>query len=297
MASTPSKRHARGCAELVQRGFTADAAVYLHPAESGAGLQEIKAYTSGQILFTVSVKGTLPTTPPPPAGNHPHWAASHSPEGDGHCAFAFTAANPLDKLLILRDALMQLGEQRAQRLHHPTIHEAAGRSCNVLISSMRCGFGHGGGRSLSCVQPIAELGGAITFPPSESLSDVKAEVAACIAAAASRDAHLSNHPPEVVWVSGVTGAEVPTSHALYKTVSGAIEAATGIAPHVNPMHTSSDIRVPAVQLGVPCVGFGSRSGNLAQNGLADEWIDLDDFGRMVQALEGAVKEWCGVAEK
>ena len=297
MASTPSKRHARGCAELVQRGFTADAAVYLHPAESGAGLQEIKAYTSGQILFTVSVKGTLPTTPPPPAGNHPHWAASHSPEGDGHCAFAFTAANPLDKLLILRDALMQLGEQRAQRLHHPTIHEAAGRSCNVLISSMRCGFGHGGGRSLSCVQPIAELGGAITFPPSESLSDVKAEVAACIAAAASRDAHLSNHPPEVVWVSGVTGAEVPTSHALYKTVSGAIEAATGIAPHVNPMHTSSDIRVPAVQLGVPCVGFGSRSGNLAQNGLADEWIDLDDFGRMVQALEGAVKEWCGVAQK
>ena len=162
---------------------------------------------------------------------------------------------------------------------------------------MRCGFGHGGGRSLSCVQPVAELGGAITFPPSESLSDVKAEVAACIAAAASRDAHLSNHPPEVVWVSGVTGAEVPTSHALYKTVSGAIEAATGIAPHVNPMHTSSDIRVPAVQLGVPCVGFGSRSGNLAQNGLADEWIDLDDFGRMVQALEGAVKKWCGVAEK
>ena len=78
---------------------------------------------------------------------------------------------------------------------------------------------------------------------------------------------------------------------------GAIEAATGIAPHVNPMHTSSDIRVPAVQLGVPCVGFGSRSGNLAQNGLADEWIDLDDFGRMVQALEGAVKEWCGVAQK
>ena len=92
----------------------------------------------------------------------------------------------------------------------------------------------------------------------------------------------------------MSGAEVPTSHALYRTVSGAIEAATGIAPHVNPMHTSSDIRVPAVQLGVPCVGFGSRSGNLAQNGLADEWIDYDDFLRMVQALEGAVKEWCGV---
>ena len=89
------------------------------------------------------------------------------------------------------------------------------------------------------------------------------------------------------------GAAVAEGSALFRAVSGAIEAATGEAPHVNPMHTSSDIRVPAVQHGVPCVGFGSRSGNLAQNGLADEWIDLDDFGRMVEAVTGVVKEWCG----
>ena len=294
LASTPSKRHARGCAELVQRGYSADGALYLHPAESGAGLREIKAYTSGQILFTVSVQGTLPATPPPPAGEHPHWPASVTPEGDGHCAFAFTATNPLDKLLIIREALVQLGEQRSLRVHHPTIHQAVGRSSNVLISSMRCGFGHGGGRSLSSVQPTAELGAAINFPPTEQLSDVKAEVAACVAAAASRDSYLSANPPVVNWISGVSGAEVPTSHELYRTVSGAIEMATGVAPHVNPMHTSSDIRVPAVELGVPCIGFGSISGNLSQNGRADEWIDLDDFGRMVQAVEGAVKEWCGV---
>ena len=161
----------------------------------------------------------------------------------------------------------------------------------MLVSSLRCGFD--GGLGLSSVQPTAELGAAISFPPTEALEDVRAEAEAAIAAAAGADEWLRDHPPAVEWVSGVSGAEVCEQSPLYRTVSGAIAAATGAAPHVNPMHTSSDIRVPAVQHGVPCVGFGSRSGNLAQNGLADEWIDLDDFGRMVEAVTGVVKEWCG----
>ena len=87
--------------------------------------------------------------------------------------------------------------------------------------------------------------------------------------------------------------QVDTAHPLYAAVRDAVAAVTGEAPHVNPMHTSSDIRVPAVQDGVPCVGFGSRSGNLAQNKLSDEWIDLDDFHKMVEVLERVIREWCG----
>ena len=50
-----------------------------------------------------------------------------------------------------------------------------------------------------------------------------------------------------------------------------------------------------MQSGVPCVGFGSRSGNLAQNGLADEWIDLDDFHRMVDVREmGTIVRHLGI---
>jgi acetylornithine deacetylase len=41
--STPSKRHARGVAAAMQHGYVADAAIYVHPAESGVGMQEIKA--------------------------------------------------------------------------------------------------------------------------------------------------------------------------------------------------------------------------------------------------------------
>ena len=38
LASTPSKRHARGVSALLHGGLRADAAVYLHPSESGVGL-------------------------------------------------------------------------------------------------------------------------------------------------------------------------------------------------------------------------------------------------------------------
>ena len=37
----------------------------------------------------------------------------------GHVAFAHLAVNPLDKALQLRDAIYKLGEERAQRVHHP----------------------------------------------------------------------------------------------------------------------------------------------------------------------------------
>ena len=57
-----------------------------------------RAYTSGQLLLTVRVAGSKPVAPPPPHADHPHWAASATPEGDGHCAFAFTAVNPLAKV-------------------------------------------------------------------------------------------------------------------------------------------------------------------------------------------------------
>ena len=62
VASTPSKRHARGVAALMNHGFGADAAIYLHPAESGKGMHEIKAFAAGQLEFRIIVQGQFPPT-------------------------------------------------------------------------------------------------------------------------------------------------------------------------------------------------------------------------------------------
>lgn len=273
-ASTPSKRYARGVAALLHDGLGADAALYLHPAESGVGMREIKAVASGQLEFRIRVTGKAPDTTEP-----------------GQTAFSHLGVNPIDKAIALRDALMALADDRAARIRHPLIEARVGRATNIHVSRISCGEM----RKLSRIEEVCEIGGAASFPPGETLDHVKDEIERAIGAAAAADDWLLDHPPEIDWVTGVTGAEVPDSHPLYRTAAAAVTAVTGAEPHVNPMHTSSDIRNPMIEAGIPCVGLGCLGGDLSQNGRHDEWIDLADFQRMVDVTARVVTDWCGGA--
>jgi acetylornithine deacetylase len=144
MISAPSKRHARGVAAAMHQGLVADAALYLHPAESGAGLNEIKAFASGQLEFRITVTGQFPPT------NEP-----------GHTAFAHLAVNPVDKAVVILAALRDLDRARGERVHHPALHTEVGRSTNILVSNVTCGEDRKFGR----LNEVCTLAGAISFPP------------------------------------------------------------------------------------------------------------------------------------
>lgn len=276
MASTPSKRHARGVAAMMQQGLTADAAIYLHPAESGAGLHEIKAFASGQLEFRVTVSGRKPPTTEP-----------------GHTAFAHLAVNPLDKAIILVAALQALDTRRGAAVHHPRLDAAVGRSTNLLISNIICGEL----AKFSRVNLRCTFGAAVSFPPDEPMAQVQAQIEAAVAEAVAGDAWMHECPPVVEWVSGVTGMEVGEDHPLYRTVSAAVTDVTGILPAVNPMHTSSDIRNPVVQKGIPTVGLGPLAGNLTQMGLTDEWVDLDGYIAMIKVMASTIVRWTGATQE
>lgn len=270
-ASTPSKRYARGVASLLHSGLCADAALYLHPAESGVGMREIKATASGHIEFSIEVSGRAPDTTEP-----------------GHTAFSHLADNPIDKALVVRAALMRLAEQRAATVRHPLIEDIVGRATNLHISQIQCGEM----RKMSRIENSCVIGCAVSFPPAETLDAIKAEITQAVEEASAADAWLKHHPPRITWLTGVTGGEVSADHPLYRTSASAVLATTGAAPHVNPMHTSSDIRNPIVEAGIPCVGLGCLGGDLTQNGRHDEWIDVADFHRMVEVTAKIVTDWC-----
>lgn len=272
VASTPSKRHARGVTALLQRGCVADAAVYLHPAESGAGMREVKAFASGALEFRVTVRGRLPETTEP-----------------SHAAFAHLAVNPLDKALLLVQALRALDAARGARLHHPRLAAAVGRSTNLMVTAMQCG----GTARFSRIAPEAWFGGALAFPPTETLAAVQAEVEAALAAAAAADPWLAGNPPQVEWLSGTTGCALEEDHPLWAVVAGAVRATTGAEPFVNALHTGSDIRNPWVQKGIPTVGLGCLCGGLTHSGQTDEWVDVADYGRMVETVAAIITGWCG----
>lgn len=270
-ASTPSKRYARGVAALLHNGLAADAALYLHPAESGAGMREIKATASGHLEFRIEVSGRPPDTTEP-----------------GHTAFSHLADNPIDKALLVYSALMKLSDDRAARIRHPLIEGIVGRATNLHISQIQCGDM----QRMSRIQTNCVLGCAVSFPPAEHPDAIKIEITKVVEEASAKDTWLKDHPPVITWVTAVTGGEVSANHPLYQTTAKAVFDTLGTAPYVNPMHTSSDIRNPIVEAGIPCVGLGCLGGDLTQNGRHDEWIDIADFHRMVEVTSTIVNEWC-----
>lgn len=275
LASTPSKRNARGIVAVLDRGTAADGAVYLHPAESGRGLRDIKAMTSGLLRFRISVPGKPPDTQEP----------EQTP-------FHHLAVNPIDKAWVLVRALQALNEDRAQRVRHPIQQEAVGRSTNIQVAHAHAGDpDHLNRISSTCV-----LAGSVTFPPHERMEGVQSEIVQTIEAASRADPWLRENLPQMEWLLGVRGAEVSLDHPLYGAVSRAIRAVTGHEPTINALHASSDIRHPILHAGIPTVGYGPLAGNLSQAGGADEWVDIEDYLQAVKVTGRLILEWCGVRE-
>lgn len=274
LASTPSKQRAQGVIAVLDRGYSADAALYLHPAESGAGLEEIKAFASGLLRFQITVSGRPPETSEP-----------------GHTAFAHRAVNPIDMVWPIYQALRELDADRAGRIQHPVLDAAIGRSTNLLVAAI----GGGDMQRLSRIGEQCVLAGTITFPPGESIASVQAEISAAVQAAAANDPWLREHPPRINWPAGSEGSEVTAEHPFYQCVSRAVARFSSKEPYINPLHSGSDIRNPLLYRGIPTLGLGSLAGDLTHSGGHDEWIDLVDYQRAIAVMAGVIVDWSGSA--
>jgi len=269
-ASTVSKRRAQGIYAVLEKGYHADAALYLHPAESGAGLGDIKSRASGILRFRITIRGQLPDTSEP----------THTP-------FSHLSINPIDKAWVVYQAITALDEQRAQRIHHPAYDEI-GRSTNLHITHIEAGDANRPGR----VSPTAIMTGSLAFPPNEALADVQRELEATLRQVSEGDPWLKQHPAQLDWLQGIGGVEIAEESPIYQTVAAAIHDVTGIRPKVQSLHAASEIRTPILFSGIPTLGLGPLSGGNTQSGGTDEWVSVDDFINMVEVLAKVIVDWC-----
>lgn len=270
LGSTPAKRSARGILGVLNEGYHADAAVYLHPAESEEGLEDIKAITSGMLQFRVVVQGQAPDTREP-----------------GQTAFTHMAVNAIDKAGLMLEALSDLSQERAARVFHPALDAAVGRSTNLLTSHISCGAE---GRTTK-VPTECVIEASTTFPPNERMMEVRQEILDAIDGVARGDEWLRDHPPEVEWLFGTQGVEVASDHPLYRMVYEAVVDVTGIEPKVNPLHSASDIKNPKLFSDIPSVGIGPLAGDLTQAGGHDEWVDIEDYIRAIKICAQIIVDW------
>jgi acetylornithine deacetylase len=272
LCSTTSKRNARGVTALLDRGYRADAAIYLHPAESGNGLNEIKAFASGIVKFRVRVKGKAPET------NEP-----------GQTIFSHLGENPILKTFDIIESLKELDKKRGSTVFNKSLDKAIGRSTNLLISHIE-----GGNPRTQTRMPMeCVIGASLSFPPEENMLQLKKTVEKTIKAVAEQDSWLKENPPKIEWLFGTQAVETSVNHPLYITASEAIKKITGIVPHVNPLHSGSDIRNPILFSDIPTIGMGSLSGDLVQAGGHDEWIDVEDYINAIKVNAEIIAKWCG----
>ncbi len=266
--AAPSKGYARGAAAWFRSGARHDAALYLHPAESGLGLREIKTVTPGQLEFRILVHGAPPETTEP-----------------AHSALSHRSHNPVDGAVEIVGALRGLGERRALDIRHQGIEAVAGRATNLHVSQLFCGQGE----PLSRISDRCRIGGAVCFPPGEAPSEVRQQLE--LAVRARCEASGWPYPVHVEWVSGTPPAEIPCDHPFLQLTERAVRSVSGVRTMPNVTHVASDIRHPMAISGTPCVGLGCLCGNLVQNGATDEWVEIRSLGEMASVACRVAEEW------
>jgi acetylornithine deacetylase len=271
--SATAKRNAWGIAALLRKGYTADAALYIHPAESELGLKEIKTLTSGLLKFRIVVKGKRP--------NKTEFV---------QVTFHHLGVNPIDKALYLIESLRRLDEERRAKVHYSPLNEYVGRGTNLLVTYIEAGKND----NMTDMPPECTVGMGLTFPPTEDIDNVVRQVEACLEEAVEADNWLRENPPELQWIQGTQGVEVAMDHPIVEATVNAIREVTGETPFSNPLYSKSDIRTPVLISGIPNVGFGPLAGDLATTGGRDEWVDLEDYIESIKVCAKIILDWCGL---
>jgi len=271
--SATAKRNAWGIAALLREGYTADAALYIHPAESELGLREIKTLTSGLLKFRINVKGKRPDK-----------------TEFVQVTFHHLGVNPIDKALYLIESLRRLDEDRRETVHYGPLNDYVGRGTNLLVTYIEAGKKD----NLTDMPPECVVGLGLTFPPTEDIDDVVKQVEACLNEAVEADDWLRENPPELQWIQGTQGVEVAMDHPIVGTTVNAIREVTGEIPFSNPLYSKSDVRTPMLISEIPNVGFGPLAGDLATTGGKDEWVNLEDYITSIKVCVKIILDWCGL---
>lgn len=246
---------ARGMLPAIERVRDVDAAVYVHPAETGQGLQEIKHASRGVVDVALRVTG---------------WTGQEVEPGNPESVPLSDRGNALVACLAVID-------QWRRSLPH---------GCLWNLGSLAGGEGSGATPLEACAR------GRLLFDAPLDTATVldwlEREAATVIASLG--DAETGGAFRATVTAEGLRANPALTTvdDRWYGTVNRAIAAVTGRAPRPYAGHISSDIRFPTLLLGVPCVGIGPMAGNFHGR---DEWVDVPDLLGTVATLVLAVSSF------
>jgi len=245
---------------LMTRFGPMEEAIYVHPAESGSGLREIKMSSNGLVEVHIETTGQAPTS------------------GDNQTVFSATGVNAAFKAIRLCDAVTDWAQSAARTYPDAHLEKAAGRSVSAMLTRFTAGeTGEIGDMPLHAHAVVM-----VSFPPCARLASIEEEIAAVLDKTISEDAWLREGHARYEWGDRIAESiSADGDSPFLKKASRVISAVTGEAPVYYYGHGGSDIRYPMLHWGAQAFGFGPKAGDL---GLEGEWVDEAEYLDTIVAL-------------
>ena len=238
---------------ISKTNHTIQGVLYVHPAETGRGLEDIKNSVQGILDLQLSVAG---------------WRGEPMEVGSIDSAAWEEGGNAVDVCW--------------QVINH--LRSTVFKNVNVNVGMMN------GGDRIGSVADKAVLTFRLKFEGdytwAKLLADANEQIAEYLKTIpASENAYkvslntigYRTNPGAASWDSEKS-----------KMLREAIQDVTGNAPNAYPNHYAGDIRYPIRLLDVPAYGIGSLGGNFYG---PNEWVDMDDLVRLVAVLIQTITNW------
>ncbi|MFB6299961.1 MAG: M20 family metallopeptidase [Halobacteriales archaeon] len=239
---------------LVTRYDPTDTAIYIHPAETEAGLNELKIGSNGICEFRIEIEGKPPDT-----------------AEAMHTVFRESAINPIEKAATIQECLLEWADQASAAYSYGPLEKLADRSISVMVGNCRVDAGD----SVYRVPDRCILEGTVCFPPSISRETIQTAVQDRLRSINAEDQGIDDTPIELTWGDFVAdSAATPADSEFLERGVDALEEFVDRRPTHYYGHTASDIRYPLLYWDADTFGFGPL----------DEWIDMTEYRNTIETI-------------
>ena len=248
-----------GALACLERGYRGDAAIIPEPMAEQLMLAQV-----GVIWFQVKVRGQ-------PA----------------HVAVAGSGANAIEACFPIMQALHRLEHEWNER-GHPAFAGHA-HPINFVVSRIE------GGDWTSSVPAWSTFDMRISLFPGQSIEQVRAEVEACVAAAAAADPYLSANPPQVIYHGFMAeGWELPAGTEAQAVLARCHGLVTGKPLETTASTGTTDARFFGLYAGIPTLVYGPTAERIHA---FDERVEIESVRRVTQTIALFIAQWCGTTPR
>ena len=259
-----------GAPACILKGYKADAVIITEPTRCLTDHHTISIAGPGGSQFRIRVSYPGPST-------------------ITHVAGRVFGINTIEKAIEIYNGLMDLNRYRQKTIDYKPARtrypELKGRVTRLTVGKIR------GGDRARGPATWTELEGYVSWPPEETVEEVRGQVERKIEEVANADTWMKDHHPQVWWTRFAHKPyEQDRNHPLVQMVKNHMEDTVGRRVEYCGAEGFSDARFYVEYVGCPTIHFGPQGVNIHR---PDEFTSVDSLLEVTKTLALTILSWCG----